>query len=279
MFADAAPFTMTSQLPIADFIFGSTPGMQEARDRLEAALQDDLPVLIEGESGTGKELVARYLHFRSDRAAGPFVRVNCGATWARSLDPETLTREWLDRGAEQAEALRATLFLDEIAEMHAAQRQEILLEFKTAKTGESSGKANARIVCASSFGLESGATGKTDGSLLADEFKHRVRLLPLRERKRDLPALCGYLLEKCARNFGRSIPQLGASVLDEFERWDWPGNVRELENWIARIVIFGTEAVGIDFGRHVGSRGGLDANRRHSIRLNLGRDRGARRHA
>src|SRR5512132_4103697 len=92
MFADAAQSPTLPPLPMADFIFGSTPGMQEARERLEAALGDDLPVLIEGESGTGKEIVARYLHLRSGRSVGPFVRVNCGAMPSRLLDDEIFGR-------------------------------------------------------------------------------------------------------------------------------------------------------------------------------------------
>ncbi len=254
--------------------------MQEARERLEAALQDDLPVLIEGESGTGKELVARYLHLRSDRAVGPFVRVNCGAIPARLMEPEALMKGW--SGDPQADATRGTVFLDGIAEMDFALRQRMIPALKPGKPGEPGRRFDARIVCASSVVADRERVreraGGRDMSAWASDFKHRVRLLPLRERKADLPALCGYLLENCARNFGRPIPQLSAAVLEEFERRKWPGNVRELENWIARIVVFGTEeAVRMEFKRHMGTGGGLDVMRRHSLRVNLSRERGARR--
>ena len=268
MFADAAQLTSPIELPMAEFIFGSTAGMKEARERLEAALQDDAPVLIEGESGTGKELVARYLHLRSRRANGPFVRVNCGAIAARLPDREMIVKGWSSPGDQVAEGICGTVFLDEFAEVDEALRQEIFRELKS-----------ARAVCASSVGLKGKHPEGMTCSKPAGEFKHRVRLLPLRERKRDLPALCEYLVEKCARNFGRSMPRLSATVLEEFERWHWPGNVRELENWIARIVIFGSEdTVGLDFRRHVETREAWDARRRHCFRVNLSRYRGIWRH-
>ena len=65
-------------------------------------------------------------------------------------------------------------------------------------------------------------------------------------------ALCEYLLEKFARDFGRPVPKLSSNALETLQRWKWPGNIRELENWIARIVIFGTdEIIGLDFRRHL----------------------------
>ena len=109
------------------------------------------------------------------------------------------------------------------------------------------------MVCASTADLktsfvEGGASGRLAGGLV-----HRVHLLPLRERKMDLPRLCEYLAEKFARNFGRPTPRLSPYVLETLEQWSWPGNIRELENWIARIVIFGTdEAIGLEFRRQMG---------------------------
>ena len=90
-------------------------------------------------------------------------------------------------------------------------------------------------------------------------FAHRVRLLPLRERKQDIPQLCDYLLEKFARDFGCPVPHLSSEALEVFLQWKWPGNVRELENWIARIVIFGVEeVVGLEFSRQLMAGGSPD---------------------
>jgi DNA-binding NtrC family response regulator len=284
MSADAVQSWKLCQLPMADFIFGSTPGMQEARERLEAALEDDLPVLIEGESGTGKEVAARHLHLRSERSAGPFVRVNCGAIPARLLDEEIFGRGTYaksDRhGAVKSGAVGlaagGTLFLDEIADMDMALQHRVLRELRAQGSARPDNRLNARVVCASSVDLKTAVQGGRASRRVVDEFVHRVRLLPLRERKEDMPRLCEYLVEKFARNFGRPTPRLSPYVLDLLEQWDWPGNIRELENWIARIVIFGTEeAIGLDFRRQMGR--GEEAQRRHPFRVNLSHIRHSRR--
>ena len=280
MLAETAQPGKPGQLPLADFIFGSTPAMQEVRRTLDAALEDDLPVLIEGESGTGKEVVARYLHLSSNRASGPFIRVNCGAMPARLLDGEMFGQGATgghDRQGELAAgsmalAAEGTLFLDEIAEMDAALARKVTGVLREG-TGAAS-RFNARLVCASSVDLERGSRG------LASNFGYRVRLLPLRERKQDIPQLCEYLLEKLAREFGRTAPRLKAHVLDSFHEWKWPGNIRELENWMARIVIFGTEeAMGFEARTQVSGRRGESFTRHHAMRLNMSRIRRARRHA
>jgi len=271
---------------MADSIFGSTPGMQEARASLEAALRSNLPVLIEGESGTGKEIVARYLHLRSDRAMGPFVRVNCGAMHGRVLDGEVFGRRRRAEAVRDGEtgqgsvdlAASGTLFLDDFAEMDLTLQARVLEALRTDGTLRQGEGENARILCATTVDLEVAVLGRRVLKELATAFVHRIRLLPLRERKKDLPQLCEYLVEKFAVNFGRPKPRLTGHVLEVFERWNWPGNIRELENWIARIVIFGTdEAIGTEFNQRAGRP--TAGMRRHGIRANLtrirrGRERG-----
>lgn len=278
MLTDAAHSTTMPQLPMGDFIFGSTAGMQEARERLEAALGDDLPVLIEGESGTGKEIAARYLHLRSARSVGPFVRVNCGAIPARLLDAEIFGwsgytgdhgRAGVPSGSIDL-AAGGTLFLDGIGDMVPALQERLLGPLKAEGSARRRDRVNARVVCASTVDIKA-AVVKERGSVdLADGFAHRVRLLPLRERKTDMPQLCEYLSEKFARNFGRPVPRLSQYVLETLEQWSWPGNIRELENWIARIVIFGTEeAIGLEFRRQMG-RGEVGGTKRsRAVGVNL----------
>ena len=283
MLADTAGSVGLMQLPLAEYIFGGTGAMQKVRESLEAALLDDLPVLIEGESGTGKELVARFLHLRSTRAAGPFIRVNCGALPARLLNREMFGQgcpslEDRQEGSPGSVALAAngTLFLDEIGEMDAELQQKVV---DVLNTGGSSCAVNARIVGASSVDLSTGMGGGRVSEGLSSRFKHRVRLSPLRERKQDIPHLCEYLVDKFARNFGRPAPQLNPEVLESFRQWNWPGNIRELENWIARIVIFGSdEAMSPEFRRQMGIQQGGGIARRHPVRPNLNRGRRARRH-
>ena len=272
MIADTAGSVRHATLTVGDFIFGTTPGMHEVRMTLEQALSDDLPVLIEGESGTGKEMAARYLHLRSGRALAPFVRVNCGAVSTGFLEKEIFGGIGTQQPGNGSMGLVAngTLFLDEIVEMDSCLQQKVVEALKNSRFGnEGAISMNARIVCASSVDVETAASRESACRGLSDQFGYRVRLLPLRERKQDIPQLCEHLIERFARNFGRPAPRLSSSVLGAFEEWSWPGNIRELENWIARIVIFGTEeAIGLEFRRQMASRGSAVPVRHRAVRVN-----------
>ena len=276
MFAETAQTVRSVEQPNAELIFGNTPAMHEVRRKLDLALQDDLPVLIEGESGTGKEVTGRFLHWHSVRRVGPFVKVNCGALPSRLLESEMFGNE-SDQcgGGEEKNAIgmasSGTLFLDEIGDLDPVLQRRLIrnLQIGRSRSQDDLGRRDvARFVCASCMNLDSKARENPTFAELLGCFGHRVRLLPLRERKRDLPQLCEYLAEKFARNFGRPVPHLSESVLAAFGQWNWAGNIRELENWIARIVVFGTEdAMGPEYGRQRGGR--IDAGSgRHRATLN-----------
>jgi DNA-binding NtrC family response regulator len=270
------------QLPEPDRVFGCTAGMRAVRMTIEAAIRDDLPVLIEGESGTGKEVVARYLHLNSRRSAGAFVRVDCGWMQGSMLGRQILGRVSCNADKPRNEggcdpfgtASGGTLFFDGIADMKWDVKRWLAEGLRGAAS------VNARIVCASKSSprLDIGDDSLSDE--LSSCFGHRVRLLPLRERKQDIPILCEYLIGKFAANFGRSTPKLSSSVLETFQQLNWPGNIRELENWIARIVIFGTEeAIGPEFRRQMGAGGKLVSRSHRAVNLNLTLRRRSRRHS
>ena len=289
MVAETAQTFRRIELPSEEFIFGSTPGMREIRTRIEQASRDALPVLIEGESGTGKEVIGRFLHDHSQHREGPFVKVNCGAVPARLLEAEMFGYEQGSSGTIQETkngsigvAGGGTLFLDEIREMDSMLQLKLLRTLQTGRYGRQNGSeelaVNARFICASSRDLQPGAGGDPFSEQLLGCFAHRVRLKPLRERKEDIPQLCEYLVEKFARNFGRPVPRLGPYVLRFFQRWNWPGNIRELENWIARIVIFGTEeAIGLEFRRQLGPAADPPPREHRVMRVQADRDRRVRR--
>jgi DNA-binding NtrC family response regulator len=191
--------------------------------------------------------------------------VNCGAADARLLD-----REFFERNE-----LAGTLFLDEIGELDSALQRSVGRALNPEK---SSNPANARIVCASSTDMKGAVGDKRVCESLSSHFRYRVRLVPLRERKQDIPRLCEYLAEKFARSLGRPTPRLNAFVLESLQQWSWPGNIRELENWIARIVVFGTEeAISLDFRRQVGGQAVRGVARPHGVRLSVGPSRRSRR--
>jgi DNA-binding NtrC family response regulator len=278
------------QLPSADIVFGNTEGMRKIRQEIERASHDDYPVLIEGESGTGKEVIGRFLHAGSKRCGGPFLRLNCVASSPSLLRGEMFGYE--EQGAMDVRsrtgnslglASGGTFFVDEIGDMDCDLLQTLIaaLESGTYRNlnGNEDLKVNSRLVCASSIDLGAGTMNRACGEELKGLLSHhRVHLLPLRERKEDIPQLCEYLLGRFARDFGKPVPPLSSNVLEAFQRWKWPGNIRELENWIARIVIFGTdEAIGLDFRNKLMASGAEPSRRHRAIRMRVERARRLRR--
>jgi DNA-binding NtrC family response regulator len=277
-----------AELPNAGAIFGSTPGMRAIRTQVELALQDDAPVLILGESGTGKQVIGRFLHTQSARQNGPFVKVKCGTLPVDLLEAEifgkqTDTAEGARKNASMEIGADGTLFLNEICEMDLSLQQKLSRLLKTVNEGihiqgSEPARANVRFVCTSSFDGGIGSEACEVSSELLQCFAHRIHLLPLRERKQDIPQLCDFLLEKLAREFGRPVPRLSPYALRALQQWKWPGNIRELENWIARIVIFGTEeAIGLDFNRQLIAWGEELPRRHRAVHASMVRGRRFRR--
>ena len=265
--------------------------MREIRGEIERALGDDLPVLIEGESGTGKGLIGQFLHKHSAHSEGPFLNLNCTAVPTGLLEGEMFGYE---KGAAAdvretksdsiAVASGGTLFLDEIGSMDLTLQQKLMRTLKSGHYRRIDGREDlvvkTRFVCAASIDLEAGLRNHALlEELLGCFAHHRVCLLPLRERKEDIPQLCEYLLEKFARDFGRRVPHLSQRAVEAFQRWKWPGNIRELENWIARIVIFGAEeVVGLEFNRQLATGKEPTMGYHRAAHMTVGRERRLRRH-
>ena len=247
------------RLPGRELIFGSSAGMLAVREVVNKAIHDDLPLLIEGESGSGKEMISRFVHSHSVRKGATFLKLNCAASTALVMESVL----YGNGGAPSSVHTRSedspglisggTLFLDEIGELDQNLQQKLAETMASGHYRSAEGRhferVNARLMSSSTTGPQSEMESHgLAGSGLKSLAHHHLRLVPLRERKEDIPSLCEYLLAKFAREFGRSVPQLSSDVLEAFHLWEWPGNIRELENWIARIVIFGAEeAIGLQF--------------------------------
>jgi sigma-54 dependent transcriptional regulator, flagellar regulatory protein len=227
---------------------GASTAMRAVHRLIEQVAPFDTNVLILGESGTGKEMVARHVHELSDRAAHPFVPVNCGAIPADLLESELFGHE---KGAftgalstrlgrfEFAEG--GTLFLDEIGDM-SLQMQVKLLRVLQERTFERVGSnktiwCNVRIIAATHRDL--------DAAILAGRFREDLyyrlnvfplQMPPLRERLDDLPVLIEHLVQRQGQSAGRRF-QLDQSALNCLARNRWPGNVRELANLLERLAI------------------------------------------
>lgn len=212
-------------------------------------------ILITGESGTGKELIAKAIHYNSDRAKGPLIKVNCAALPESLLESELFGHEkGAFTGAQRMRqglferADKGTLFLDEVGEMPAELQVKllrVLQEHEFERIGGSKMiSTDIRLVAATNRDL---AALVASGKFRQDLF-YRLNVIhlsppPLRERPEDIPLLARFFLEKYREENNKNIIELDPSVLDLLCSYDWPGNIRELSNAIERAVIMSTGAV------------------------------------
>ena len=223
--------------------------MQKMFDVIKKVSQYKSTVLITGESGTGKELVARALHYNSDRSQSPFVAVNCGAI------PENLLESELFGHAKGAftdairtkkglfeEADGGTLFLDEIGELPGQLQVKllrVLQEGEIRRIGESKPiQIDVRIVAATVKDLSKEVN---EGHFREDLF-YRLNVLPihippLRERKEDIPLLIQHFIGKYNQTMNKNVADVDHNALDTLMNYKWYGNVRELENTIERAIV------------------------------------------
>jgi sigma-54 specific flagellar transcriptional regulator A len=239
-------------------LVGTSRAIQNVRELVLQVADKSVSVLITGESGTGKEVIARNLHFHSDRKAGPFVPVNCGAIPAELLESELFGHE---KGAftgaittrqgrfEMAEG--GTLFLDEIGDMPLNMQVKILrvLQEHTYERvgGMKTMKTNVRIIAATHKNLEKMIEEET----FREDLYYRLNVFPievpaLRDRVEDLPLLLNELISRMEYEKRGSIRFNSAAIMS-LCRHEWHGNVRELANLVERLAIlhpYGVVGVG-----------------------------------
>jgi two-component system, NtrC family, response regulator HydG len=230
-------------------IVASSDAMADVFRTIEKSASSPATVMVSGESGTGKELVARAIHYNSERTGAPFVPVNCGAI------PETLLESELFgyvkgafTGAQESRAgffITAdggTLFLDEIGEMSVAMQVKLLRVMEDRQVfmvgSQQPRKVDIRLIAATNKNLRE----LVKQGLFREDLYYRLNVInihipPLRERGDDVVLLANHFLHKYAREMGRQVPVFSDSVLQIFRRYEWPGNVRELENLVQRLII------------------------------------------
>jgi two-component system response regulator PilR (NtrC family) len=229
-------------------LVGSSAAMQQVYALVRRVTATRVNCLVCGESGTGKELVARALHFGSDRASGPFVAVNCGAIPEALVESElfghrrgSFTGAFQDRVGHLEAADGGTLFLDEIAELPPSAQVK-LLRFLAERTvvpvGDTKERAvDVRVVAATHRDLQREiAAGRFREDLYYRLNVVQIDMPPLRARVDDLPALVAHFVERFAREYGKDITGVEPGVLDALQQHAFPGNVRELQNAIERAV-------------------------------------------
>ena len=229
-------------------IIGKSKVMQDVYNLIEKVAASKVNVLVTGESGTGKELVARAIHYNSDRREQAFVAINCGAIPENLLESELFGHEkGAFTGAVQQKsglfevADGGTLFLDEIAELPAMMQVKLLRVIQEREFRRVGGtrdlKVDVRLVA---------ATNKDLGqAVFAEQFREdlfyrlnviQIALPPLRERREDIPLLVRHFLGKLAGNPDLPVPD---DVMRRLLDYHWPGNIRELENSMERCVVLG----------------------------------------
>jgi two-component system response regulator PilR (NtrC family) len=227
-------------------IIGKSKPMQEVYDLIEKVAASKVNVLVTGESGTGKELVAKAIHYNSDRHDKPFVAINCGAIPENLLESELFGHEkGAFTGAVQQKAGLfevadgGTLFLDEIAELPPLMQVKllrVLQEHEFRRVGGTRNlKVDVRLVAATNKDLGEAVAAE----VFREDLYYRLNVIqialpPLRERREDIPLLVEHFLEKLTGQTGRQAPD---SVMRKLLDYNWPGNIRELENAIERCVV------------------------------------------
>jgi DNA-binding NtrC family response regulator len=218
----------------------------------------DVPVLILGESGVGKEVVASFIHEQSNRADGPFVKVNCAALPHELLESElfgyergAFTGAIRDKIGKFEQADKGTLLLDEIGEMSPHLQAKLLHVLQDAEFSRLGGKKTVRV----DVRVLAATNKKLKEAVLQGEFRNdlyfrlnviKLEVPPLRERREDIPLLCTHFLDKYRERYQSPVSQFPIELMETFLQYDWPGNVRQLENIVKRYLILPDADVGIE---------------------------------
>ena len=230
-------------------IIGKSPAIKKVLSLTSKYCDIDSPVLIYGETGTGKELIARAIHDNSGRKSKPLVVFNCGIKTETLLESElfghvrgAFTGAIRDKNGLFKEANGGTIFLDEIGDASLSTQLALL---RVIQNGEikplGSTKTeivDVRVISATNKDLKKESSEKN----FREDLYYRlatfvIELPPLRERKKDIPLLINYVLEKLKIKINRDTLSISPEALDILMKYSWPGNIRQLENEIERAAV------------------------------------------
>ncbi|MDA3850547.1 MAG: sigma-54 dependent transcriptional regulator [Spirochaetaceae bacterium] len=235
-----------------DQMVGQSSHIQDIRHLVNKSAPSDSRVMILGDNGTGKELIARMIHNRSERAAGPFIEVNCAAIPENLIESELFGHE---KGAFTGAVSRrkgkmeladgGTLFLDEVADMTLSAQAKVLRAMQEMRFervgGEESIKVDIRIISATNKNIRE----EIEENRFREDLYFRLNVIPiivppLAERPEDIPLLLNHFLEQFVPAEERSFTK---EAVDWLSQYSWPGNIRELKNFAERVSVMTQEEV------------------------------------
>ncbi|HVE79320.1 MAG TPA: sigma-54 dependent transcriptional regulator [Gemmatimonadaceae bacterium] len=249
-------------------IVGRSYPVRALLEQIDRVAATPARVLITGENGTGKELVARAVHRQSPRATKPFVEVNCAAIPSELIESElfghmkgSFTGAVQDRAGKFEQADGGTLFLDEVGDMSLTAQAKVLRVLQdgvvTRIGGAKPVQVDVRVLAATNKALEEEIVA---GRFREDLFYRLnvvpIRIVPLRERREDIPMLVQHFVMQLAERDGIAPRAVAPDAMQRLVELDWPGNVRELRNTIERLLILsaGATITVADVDRLVGRR-------------------------
>ena len=236
-------------------MIGESAPIQKIKDTIDKVAPTEARIMITGENGVGKELVARWIHEKSNRAAGPLVEVNCAAIPSELIESElfghekgSFTSAIKQRIGKFEQANGGTLFLDEIGDMSLNAQAKVLRalqEGKITRVGADKDiNVDVRVIAATNKDL----LKEVDVKAFRIDLYHRLSVIlihvpSLNERKDDIPYLVDKFLTDICSDYGIAKKSIDEESIDEMMDYDWTGNVRELHNVVERLVILSGKTI------------------------------------
>jgi DNA-binding NtrC family response regulator len=231
-------------------LIGQSAAMREVYRVTRQVASSSATVMLTGETGTGKELVARAIHELSPRAAGPYIRVNCGALSESLLESElfghvkgAFTSAVENRTGRFEAAHGGTIFLDEIDSVSYTLQVKLLRVLQEQEFERVGDNRTIRVDCRVVAATNRELLDEIEAGRFRDDLYFRLNVVPvylppLRERPGDIPLLCDFFIRQYAQSNNVSISTISDDALSALARYSWPGNVRELQNYIERAIVF-----------------------------------------